>query len=556
MPFRRFTGNKKGTGTKFSTPPPFGSGGALPRYATLKTVLLREGPKLCRLVFHLAAAACLVVVGQDLEARPAPVADVTVTIDAKVQYQRLDGFGEAAASTLVHPGVPKALTDKLRAVAVEKAFHDVGINMGNVGAILESPGGWERRANDNSDPASINWKGFDTSALNTAGRYLIDLAKPFGFTNYYLGGESPNVRWASPWLDAIRKQDYDLFLDEVAEQVVASLTYWKKTYGEELSYYQLGNEQIHGNHALTGPDGTFGSVDPVQQMTDLVKRTGDRLRAAGFLKTRLIVGSEETEEASYQLASGILADEKARQYVAVIGYHTYPYKMGYSSTQFILSTSGAGKPDPERVRIRNRLRDLAQRYQVSLWQTENSNAGDPFSFDSFRARAIHIHDEFLYANASAYFCMFAMWDETSHRLHFGNSNDFYKGEGNAVLINNSTGKVDITGLGYAMGHYARWIKPGAVRVEVQSSDSLVQVTAFRDDRTGRLSLVVINNSGNPVNLTVNVAGVNLGETLSGEQSTLAAYWASMEEMKADGPSSFHLMIPDTSVTSIAGKIAQ
>ena len=104
------------------------------------------------------------------------------------------------------------------------------------------------------------------------------------------------MRWASPWLSVLREQDYNRFLDEVAEQVLASMLYWKNTYKEELAYYQLGNEQISGNHALYGPDGTYGKVEPSQQMLNIVKRAGARLRAAGFLKTRFIVASEETEE--------------------------------------------------------------------------------------------------------------------------------------------------------------------------------------------------------------------------------------------------------------------
>jgi hypothetical protein len=121
--------------------------------------------------------------------------------------------------------------------------------------------------------------------------------------------------------------------------------------------------------------------------------------------------------------------------------------------------------------------------------TENSNAGEPLSYDGFRARAIQIHDEFLYAGASAYFGMHAIWDLASQRLHTGSDNLYgFDNEGNVVLVNNDTGAVDITGIGYAIGHYARWTKPRSVRVEAASSDRLVQVTAFaRLD--GRLSLI-------------------------------------------------------------------
>jgi O-glycosyl hydrolase len=482
----------------------------------------------------------------------AAATSVNVTVDTSITYQRLEGFGQAAPSTLLHLG-SKTVSDSLRAIAIEKAYHEVGINMGTIGMLLESPGGWERRRNDDSNPFSINWKGFDAKGLENARRYLVDLARSFGFTNYYLGAEAPNVRWWSPWLAPIRTQDHDRFLDEAAEQVLATVIFWKITYGEEQPYYQMGNEQVTGNHASMDPAGGYGSVDPTQQVVDLVKRAGARLRAAGFLKTRFIVGTEETEDGSFDMATAILSDPKARQYVGAIAYHTYPYHTGYSSTSFILSTSGTGAPDPSRVRIRNRIRDLARQYKINAWNNENSNAGDSLSYETFRARAIQIHDEFLYADAAAYYCMYAMWDDTSQKLHFGQSSDMYKDEGNAVLINNRRKKVDITGIGYAIGHYARWIKPGAIRVDAQSSDPLLQVTAFRDETAGRIALVLINNRKEPVTVTVNFSGIKLNGALAGEQSTLAGYWSTLKEIPIDSDAQFNIALPENSVTSIAVK---
>ena len=55
--------------------------------------------------------------------RPVEVAagppDLSVVVDGTVQYQTLDGFGQAEPSVLVYPG-PQTLSDSLRAVAVEK----------------------------------------------------------------------------------------------------------------------------------------------------------------------------------------------------------------------------------------------------------------------------------------------------------------------------------------------------------------------------------------------------------------------------------------------------
>lgn len=114
-------------------------------------------------------------------------------------------------------------------MAVEKAYGEVGINMGILGALLESPGDYTLRANYNSDAFNINWAGFNPTSLSAAKTYVVDLARPYGFNNYYLGAEAPTVRWASPWLNAIRDSNYGDFLDEAAEQIVVNMTYWQKT---------------------------------------------------------------------------------------------------------------------------------------------------------------------------------------------------------------------------------------------------------------------------------------------------------------------------------------
>lgn len=493
-------------------------------------------------------------IGNWLRVQPVEAArSAEVAVNAAAEFQHLEGFGQAEPCALVYPGVPPAISDALRAAAIEKAFHEVGINMGTIGQLVESPGSWEQRQNDNDDPFTINWKGFSPEILSLTKQYLVDLAKPYGFTGYFLGAEGPNVRWQSPWLARIRMHDYGRFLDEGAEQVLANIAYWKNTYGEELAYYQLGNEQKSGNHASSDPDNewTHGPVEVTQQVVDLVKRAGARLRDAGFNKTRFLVANEETESHSYDVASAVLNDRKAAQYVGAIGYHTYPYHQGYSSVEFILSTSGAGRPDLERVRLRNQIRDLAKAHHVGVWLTENSNAGDPFRYDTFRARAIQIHDEFLYANAGAYFAECGIWDEASQKMHFGNM-DLSGAEGSAVFIHNSKGNVEIAGIGYAIGHYARWAKPGSVRIDSRSTDPLVQVTAFRDDAAGRLALVLINNSNTAMETSVTVKGAGLSGTWQGEQSTPGAYWQPLAALQPESSTTLRISLPPTSVTSVAG----
>jgi O-glycosyl hydrolase len=146
-----------------------------------------------------------------------------------------------------------------------------------------------------------------------------------------------------------------------------------------------------------------------------------------------------------------------------------------------------------------------------------------------------------------------MWDLTSQRLHFKNSDLYGDSEGNIVLINNDTGAVDITGIGYAIGHYARWVKPGAVLIDATSSDPLVQVSAFADQTRGSIALVLINNGAVAASHAVKLAGLSLEGDLTGEQSTASGYWNPLVAFPPASAAAFTITLPPASVTSIGGR---
>ncbi len=50
---------------------------------------------------------------------------------------------------------------------------------------------------------------------------------------------------------------------------------------------------------------------------------------------------------------------------------------------------------------------------------------------------------------------------------------------------------------WALGNYSRFVRPGALRVEVATDNDLVRASAYLDPASGALTLVVINNSASP-----------------------------------------------------------
>lgn len=478
------------------------------------------------------------------EANAAP-ATVEVSVDNTVTHQTMYGFG-AGHRAEAYADQGDVLTASQRTRAIAAVYQQVGITTGNLdSAILESPGTYDQRQNDNGDPFLIKWSGFQTFRADAVKAGIVDRAAPFGFTDYFLA-EKINIRWASPWMDAIRKTDYSRYLDEAAEQVAAGQMYWRDHYGIVLLYQMLFNEPLSGNGEL------FSGTE--REVVDLVKRVGARLRSEGFADLKFLVPNEETVGRTVRTAAVILADGDARQYVGAIGYHPYPYGSPYVDIGQILSTSGQGRPVATEITARNRLRDLAKQYGVPAWMTEISHGGvDPRSFDALRGRAIHIHDELAYADASAYFADSNMWDRVSQQLHFGTPELFSpSNEGAVVFIDQSADSVTISGLGYAIGHYARWVKKGAVRIDATTSDPLVQVSAFRDAAQKRLVLVIINNAASDRQAGVALSGVTLGNLLSGEQSTAAGAWRPIPPFAPHSTTGFALTVPAYSVTTVSG----
>ncbi len=486
------------------------------------------------------------------------LADATITTDNAKAQQIMEGFG-STYQTLVYGGsLGDALTQSQRTRALDALFKQVKLTTGQVPAIFEAPFSstlsnfFPNQANDNNDPLDLNPHGFTSILGDTFKQKVIDIAG--SVFNLY-----PDVRIStttkSSWLSHIQGSDYERFLDETAEQVLAGITYWKTTYGSEPTYAMLFNEPLSGNVELGHASN--------QTLVDIIKRAGKRVRAAGFSKVKFIAPAEETEIKSLNAAKAILADPEARQYLGVISYHPYPYLSTYSWPPNILETSGKGQPDQSKIAVRNQLRNLAKQYGIKLFMTEVSSGPaaqskpiNPLSYDVFRARAIHIHDELMYANASAFFGMNSMWDAKSQKDHFkgrGFEDDLFASEGDVVLIDNVADKIYITGMGRAIGHYARWVNKGAVRIEATSTDPLIQVTAFRDDRQKQMIWVVINNATSEKTLKFDVRGFSLGGSLSAEQSTTAAYWQKLPVFQTNSSGSFTIKLPPESVITIIGQ---
>jgi O-glycosyl hydrolase len=467
---------------------------------------------------------------------PSPSGSAVLLIDNTVQHQVIEGFG-ATVTEWVDTTTGTDQMGAMRPRIMDAIYNQVKLTTGHldIGPYENFNPANYTTSNDDGDPFNFNWAAFNMVRSINQKSKVVDLAKPMGFNNFTIHG-GMNTRWSDPWLNTIRSKGlHETYLLEAAENVVAGDVYWRNNYGIVPVWHHLFNEPTSGNQEVYGAT--------TREIVDLVKTTGARFRREGFINTKFAVASEETEEKSLATAKAILNSPTARQYVGAISYHTYPYGSIYCDVPTILKTSGSGNPDPGRIAVRNQIRDLAKRYRLQVWMTEvsHSNAN---TFDTMRGRAIHIHDELSYADAAAYWGMFEAYDVGS------------ADEDSIVLFDPKAQTFRITGMGYAIGHYSRWINKGAIRVESRSSQSLVQVSAFRDDGQRRLVLVVINNNSGSMPVDVSLKGIALSGVVTGEQSSPAGYWNPMSAITPTTSSTFLATVPGLSVTTFSSEFKQ
>lgn len=481
--------------------------------------------------------------------------ETVLTVDASTAYQTLDGFGATLLSNQYgliseYDSVPDAqgrtgatrdnLTTAQRTEAIEKAFNQVKINIGYAEQQIFQ--------NDANNPDFRELDFFFPNLITPALAY--SLGTP-------ILASSIDLRGGIPYLNSARTANYSNYLVLAGQYIVNFANRWRTNAGKAKTdplLIWLFNEPLNGNTEL-GAGGT------VQEVIDLIKSCGNALVADGYTNAKFIVPNAASEATSLSLAQSIVADAQAKAFIYALGYHPYPYSQGYSLTSNILATSGAGNPESALITVRNQLRDLAAANGLKLWMSEvsnghiDNNANTAFgTIGALRARAINIHDDLLYANAGAWFPINLIWDEISSAAHFNDGGASFYQEGDAVILVDqrlpSGQQVLIGDSGYAIGHYARWVKPGAVRVNATSPDSLIQISAFK--KNGKHSFVLINNNSTSKTVRVQLSGADtFTSTLEGESSYLTNRWQAIATPPITNGNSFVVTLPPNSVTSVA-----
>lgn len=142
-----------------------------------------------------------------------------------------------------------------------------------------------------------------------------------------------------------------------------------------------------------------------------------------------------------------------------------------------------------------------------IWQTEYSDQTDVAWTDLLVAGidlGQRVHDALTIGNATAWHAWWveSVWAMDNEGL-IGNV-----GDGSSNGSKASWDAPTYTKRAFALGNWAKFVRPGWVRIGTSGSKSGLQMTAFKKTSTGDFAIVVLNNTGSPITTSFRLNGLS------------------------------------------------
>lgn len=389
----------------------------------------------------------LIVSLEGLETRNLFAAAITdyLTVDTSITHQTMDGFGASMMSWAQRPEYRQAAYYNMLA-------GDLGANI--VRAALEP--GWET-SNDNNDPNTFNWAGFNDASIATAMEYFKQM-KLRGANEFML------TVWSPPaWMKTNKATTNGGVLradlrEEFAENLAAVVVRAKQAWGVDITTISIQNEpwfvETYDSAQLTP-----------QQMVETMRTVIRRFKKDG-ITTRLALPEDVSRYNRFaQYAKAAMNDPEVAAGMGLWANHYVP-AAGLTSIKNLIG--GTGK---------------------HFWSTEVNNGTADLAGALGVARGID--DLVNLADASAV----VMWQYSGQ----AGKDDFY------ALWTGTTPNPKY----YAVKQYSHFIRPGAVRVDSKNDNDSVRVSAYTQSSNGAVTIVMSNNGTTDSTVQLNLKGTNL-----------------------------------------------
>jgi glucosylceramidase len=401
------------------------------------------------------------------------------SINKNVKHQRMEGFGasimEAGLMTL-NTLPPEKQEEVLRALFDPKEGAGfTAMKTPLAGTDFQSAGPWFTY---DDTPGDVDLKHFSVDrdfGPNGVGTYILRARK---YGNFAL--QAP-MDYPPDWMLYDVKKHQDIppkYYPALANYFVKYLEEYKKR-GIVIDYLSLFNE----------PEEVYTKIKYPEIRVLIRDHVGPALSKSG-LTTKLMISEAPERGVAARRYPVVLDDPEVRKYISVVAYHGYDFK------NF------------------DKIATLEKRYvQFPFWMDELCyayEAGYPkkkklpiYDFDDGDVWGNIIFND-LEAGTSAWLYWNAILDETGgpwavSTVH-GNPDPNIQHP--VVIVNKSTHEITYTGTYWYLSHFSKFVKPGAVRIELSGGTKGIRAMAFATSDGGYV-VELLNSLRDPlkVNLT-------------------------------------------------------
>jgi glucosylceramidase len=292
--------------------------------------------------------------------------------------------------------------------------------------------------------------------------------------------------YASPWsAPAWMKDNGSMLKGGKLKPEMAPV--WARYIAKFVKAYEAEGVPLWGLTVQNEPMATQtweSMIYTAEEERDFLKHhLGPTLQAEGLGTRRLIVWDHNRDLIVHR-ANTILGDLEAAKYVWGVGFHWYETWAGGEPMHRNVAAVHERWPEVNLL-LTEATVERFKREQVSSWAHAERYASQ--MIEDFNAGAVGWTDWNI------------LLDEHGGPNHVGN---FCFAPVHADL---RTGELTYTPSFAVLGHFARFIRPGARRVGVVSSRSALLTTAFANP-DGKLALVIFNHTSADVNYSVHLGG--------------------------------------------------
>lgn len=405
-----------------------------------------------------------------------------VTIDSNTTYQTMDGFGAAMTESSAY--LISNLTPEQREAVMQDLFGPSGINM----SFVRIPMGASDFAlsnysyNDLPDgQTDVDMANFSIARDEQYVIPMLQMAKEINENISFLG--SP---WSAPaWMKTTNTMNGGSLKNEYLDAYATYFVKFVQAYRDKGIDIYAVTPQNEPLHQTTGYPTMY--MPSQQQLTFVIKL--NQAFEQNNIDTLIISYDHNWDQPNYPMS--ILASENGYQAVDGSGFHCYG---GEVSSQA----------------------QVAENYpDKGIWFTECSGGGWATNFQSNMAWNL----ENVFIGSINYFAKgVLMWnialDDNDGPTNGGCMNC------RGVVTIHEDGTYTRNEEYYFIGHFSKFVKPGAKRIKLESTHTSLIATAFINPN-GELVVVMHNKSRSTINYTLDINGSKASLSIPG--STSATY---------------------------------